>query len=105
MAQFVLLVLAAMVGWGLWRICRPRPLFEIRLTNGIARRTRGNVSASFVNDVRETCRALGVTQGAIRGTARGNRIGLEFSGPISPVCRQRLRNLWSSSKDSERRPG
>ncbi len=97
--------LGLLVAWGIWRALSPGPLFEIRIKNGVARRTRGAVSASFVREVQETCQDSGVDRGAIRGTPRSDRIGLDFSGPISPACRQRLRNLWSNRKESLRRVG
>ena len=103
MFQLFLFFLTALVGWGLWQMCRPRPAFEIRLKNGVARRTRGKVTAAFLGDVQETCRTLGVTSGAIRGKPLGGRIVLEFSGPIPPICQQRLRNLWMITKESDRR--
>jgi hypothetical protein len=103
MFQLFLCCLTILVGWGFWQVCRPRPAFEIRLKNGVARRTRGKVTAAFLRDVQETGRTLGVTSGVVRGKPLGGRIVLVFSGSIPPICQQRLRNLWMITKESERR--
>jgi len=103
MVRFLQILVVLLLGWGFWQLCRPRPTFAIRLKQGVAQATRGHVTAAFLRDIQETCRALGVTDGVIQGKPRGDRIGLEFSGSIPPICQQRLRNLWANSRDSERR--
>ena len=105
MSLWIQAALGLLAAWGIWRVLSPGPIFEIRIGDGVARRTRGAVSASFVGDVQEMCRISGVDRGVIRGTPRNGRIGLQFSGPISPACRQRLRNLWSNRRESERLRG
>ena len=106
MASLILQLLAAvLLASGGWFFFRPRPIFEIRVKDGVARRTRGHVGGAFLRDVQDACEGLGVTHGLVRGKPRGDRIGVEFAGPIPAACQQRIRNLWANSRDSERRLG
>ena len=91
------IALAALVLYGLWMACRPRPVFLLRIVHGVPRVARGTVTQAFVQEVAEVCRRHHVQKGAVRGFARDRRIALEFSGAISAPCRQQLRNLWAIS--------
>ena len=72
-------------------------LFVIRITDGVPRAARGQVTRGFLRDVAETCADNGVRGGEIRGIATGRRINLAFSGSIPNLCRQQIRNIWGMS--------
>jgi Protein of unknown function (DUF3634) len=91
------LPLAFLVGWGLYSACRPRPVFVVRIIDGVPRAARGQVTRGFLQDVAETCARHGVRRGSIRGVAAGRRINLVFSAGIPERCRQQIRNLWGLS--------
>jgi hypothetical protein len=93
----ILLALASMGGWGLYRACRPRPVFVVRLTDGVPRAAKGRVTRGFLQDIAETCSRHGARRGEIRGIAAGRRINLTFSGDMPEACRQQIRNLWNLS--------
>jgi hypothetical protein len=96
-APLFTLGLIALVVWGLWTACRPRPSFVIRVTDGVARAARGQVARSFVQEVGEVCRRHGVRRAEVCGRAEGRRIVLAFSGDMPETCRQQLRNIWNLS--------
>jgi hypothetical protein len=87
--------LAALVAWGLWSAFRPRPVFVVRIKDGVPRPAKGTVTQAFVHQIGETCRRHHVQQGVVRGVNQGRRIALSFSRGIPPACQQQLRNLWT----------
>jgi hypothetical protein len=92
------IALTALVLWAIWSAVRPRPVFEVRISEGTPRIARGTVASAFVQEVGEVCRRHGVRDGAVRGVAQeSGRISLTFSGDMPPSCRQQLRNIWSLS--------
>jgi hypothetical protein len=93
----IILAAAMLVGWGLYTACLPRPVFVVRIINGVPRTARGLVTRGFLQDIAETCARHGVRGGEIRGIASGRRINLAFSGEMPEACRQQLRNLWNLS--------
>jgi hypothetical protein len=93
----LLLVLGAVIGWVLYTISRPRPVFVVRIRDGVARAARGQVTRVFLQDVAEACDRHGVRDGEVRGLTAGQRIGLVFSSGIPERCRQQIRNLWGVS--------
>jgi hypothetical protein len=96
--QFVFLLgLALVVAWGVWSACQPRPIFVVRVQDGIPRVVRGKVTQAFLHQIGETCDRHGVTHGVVRGVANGSRIALTFSADIPAACRQQLRNIWNLS--------
>jgi Protein of unknown function (DUF3634) len=100
-----ILPITLLVGWGLYSACRPRPVFVVRISEGVPRAARGQVTRGFLQDVGETCARHRVRRGAIRGVAHGRRINLEFSSGIPGPCRQQIRNLWGLSGWSASGPG
>jgi hypothetical protein len=95
--HLLVLVLGLVIGWLLFTVCRPRPVFVVRIRDGVPRAVRGQVTRGFLQDVAETCARHGVRDGEVRGLAAGRRIGLTFSGGIPNRCRQQIRNLWGVS--------
>jgi hypothetical protein len=96
--QYLLVVVVGLViGWVLYTICRPRPVFVVRLRDGVPRAARGPVTRRFLQDVAEICARHGVRNGEVRGVAAGRRIGLVFSSGIPGTCQQQIRNLWGVS--------
>ena len=85
-----------------WALLKPRTVFVVRVTDGKGTAVRGTVSAPFIAEVRETCDRHGVRSATVRGTARGQRIALEFSREIPAAGRQQLRNWWANSGWSTR---
>jgi len=83
-------VLVLLFGWAAW----PRRLFVVRIQGGQARVTRGKVTPSFLQEIRDACRRHGIQSGRVHGTVQDSRIVLGFSGGLSPEFRQQLRNLW-----------
>ncbi len=51
----LLVLLTALVLWGLWSVARPRAAFVVQMVRGEARVARGTVTPGFVRDVREVC--------------------------------------------------
>jgi hypothetical protein len=104
--DYVLVVaLGLVIGWALYAICRPRPLFVVRIKDGVPRAARGQVTRGFLRDVAEICSQHGVEDGEVRGIAAGRRIDLVFSGGNPGRCRQQIRNLWGVSGWSAAGPG
>jgi len=99
---FLLIGLVLLAGWGLWSACRTGASFVIRITDGVARADRGQVTRSFVREVGEVCRRHGVRHAEVRGRAEGRRIVLAFSRDMPETCRQQLRNIWNLSGWSSR---
>ena len=89
--------LVALVIWGLWIACRPRPRFVVQIRGGVPRLTRGQITRAFVQEIGEACRRHAVLHGEVRGVVDGRRIGLTFSGDLPEPCRQQLRNIWNVS--------
>jgi hypothetical protein len=83
-------------------VCRPRPVFVIRIEDGVPSVAQGKVTRAFLDEVGETCRRHGVRDGVVRGVARGQFIALSFSGAMPPPLRQQIRNLWALSGWSRR---
>lgn len=92
--SLLMLPLALLIGWGLYTVCRPRPLFVVRIREGVPRAARGQVTRGFLQDIAEIIARHGVRRGEIRGMAVGRRINLEFSARIPAPCRQQIRSLW-----------
>ncbi len=92
-----MVVLVLVIGLVLYTVCRPRPLFVVRISDGVPRAARGQVTRGFLQDVAETCARHGVRDGEVRGHAAGRRIELVFSAGIPAPCRQQIRNLWGVS--------
>ena len=78
----------------LYSAFRPRFVFVVRIENGVARVTKGTVPRLFLEEVNAICRHNQITRGSLKGVAKGRRILLTFSGPISQACQQRFRNAW-----------
>ena len=97
MNYLLVVVLGLVIGWVLYTIARPRPVFVVRIKDGVPRAARGQVTRGFLQDVAETCARHGVEAGEVRGLAAGRRIDLVFSGGIPGPCRQQIRNLWGVS--------
>jgi hypothetical protein len=93
----LVLVLGLVIGWVLYTVCRPRPVFVVRIRDGVARAARGQVTRGFLHDVAEACARHGVRDGEVRGLAAGRRINLVFSSGIPDRCRQQIRNVWGVS--------
>jgi hypothetical protein len=91
---FALILLIAVIGWG---VARPPAVFVVRVRGGIATAVSGKVTAAFLGAVGEIFQELNLSQGEIRGLARGRQIRLWFSPGIPQVARQRLRNWWAMS--------
>jgi hypothetical protein len=94
--------LVAFVAWGIWKACRPRPNFVVRIADGVPRVARGKVTAAFLQEIGEVCRRHEVASGEVRGLEHDGRIALAFSGRVPEPCRQQLRNLWNLSGWSTR---
>src|SRR5262249_42575594 len=92
-----MLPVAVLVGWGLYSACGPRPVFVVRISDGVAQAARGQVTRAFLRDIGQICAQHGVRRGSIRGVADGRRINLVFSAGIPGPCRQQIRNLWGVS--------
>lgn len=102
-ANLMLLALIPLAGWALYSACRPRPVFVVRISEGIPRADRGKVPRGFLQEIAETCARHRVRQGEIRGMAADRRINLSFSAEVPGPCRQQIRNLWGVSGWSEPR--
>lgn len=98
MSSLLIVLVVGLVGWGLYAACRPRAEFVIRIEDGRPRAARGKVARGFLLDVGDACERHDVRRGTIAGIAQGRQIHLRFSGPIPPVCRQQLRNLWNITR-------
>jgi hypothetical protein len=96
-AFILLLGLVALAAWALWSLIRTQYAFIVRIEAGTPRIAGGKVTQAFLHEIGETCRRHGVTDAEIRGTAKGGRIALVFSGDLPPPCQQQLRNLWALS--------
>jgi Protein of unknown function (DUF3634) len=83
---------------------KPPAVFVVRIRQGAPQATRGKVTRSFLAEIAEFCRELGVKSGEIRGVPRGRLIALWFSGELPATFCQRLRNWWAISGWSAR-PG
>lgn len=103
--SLLLLPIALLVGWGVYWACRRRPVFIVRIGDGVPRASRGQVTRGFLQEIAETCARHGVRRGSIRGVADGRRINLMFSPGIPGPCRQQIRNLWGLSGWSTTSPG
>ena len=73
----------------------------ILIEDGKARRVRGNISNSLINDFTELAGANDIDQGLITILDDGGDQVLNFSGPFDGVAEQRFRNVWFAQ--SERR--
>ena len=87
--------LAALAVWALWTALRPRSAFVVRIRRGVPRLARGTVTRAFLQEIAETCKRHGVSDGVVRGVVKGPRITLAFTRGIPPPCQQQLRNLWA----------
>jgi hypothetical protein len=92
-----ILIMAGLVVAGLLYASRPPAVFLVRVAGGEPTAVRGKVTGPFLAAVREACRQHGVTAGAVRGVAAGQRIALRFSSRFPEGCRQQLRNWWAQS--------
>jgi hypothetical protein len=76
-----------------WFLTRPRPVFVIRIRNGVPRLVQGQSSGLVLEDVAEVCRMGGVTSGTVSAWKHGKRIRLKCSRSIPAGCQQQLRNM------------
>src|SRR5262245_51838027 len=90
----VVLLIAGLLIWGLWRAGQPRRVFMVRIADGEPRCVAGAVTPAFLARVREVAAAHGAKAGWVRGLARGARIRLAFSRQIPEPARQQVRNWW-----------
>ena len=92
----ILAVLAVTAGVGAlcWFAAQSRYEFIITIDGGVARTTRGKVTANFFRQVAEACRRNGVERGWVGGVRKGKRIALVFSGHFPKNCQQQIRNEW-----------
>ena len=95
--NLMLLALISVAGWALYLVCRPRPVFVVRISDGVPRADRGKVPRGFLHEIAETCARHRVRHGEIRGMAADRRIDLSFSAEVPGPCRQQIRNLWGVS--------
>jgi hypothetical protein len=95
MDLLVKFAVAALLIAALWLLLIPRREFVVRIAAGKASISRGKLPPGFLQEVNEVCATSGVTDGAVWGVRRGQRISLGFSDSIPEPCRQRLRNLWN----------
>ncbi len=95
MQLFVSILLAAVVGWVIWSICRPQCTFVVRVRNGVPDLARGQVSHAFLQEIADVCTRHGVREGVVRGVKKADRVGLSFSDGVPAPCQQQLRNLWN----------
>ena len=89
------LVIVAVILAGVLSLCRPRPVFVLRIRAGGLARISGPVPQAFVGQVRDICREHQISAGTIRGFLVRKRIVLAFSRHIPPPCQQRIRNIWN----------
>ncbi len=89
------LIVVGVFGYCIWWAARPKPVFLIRIQDGQARVTMGQVHPDFLQEVKEICEATSARSGTIRGIRNGGRIVLEFCSNIPPKCQQRIRNVWA----------
>jgi hypothetical protein len=78
-----------------WAFQYTQTKFIVRIRAGVPQVVKGSVPAGFLGELAEVCREHHIESGTIRGMQRGRRVALSFSGPISPGCRQRVRNIWA----------
>ena len=97
LSQGVVVLVAGLVIWGLWRIGRPRPVFVVRIADGEPRAVAGTVTPAFLQCVREVAASYGIASGRVTGTACGHLIRLHFSRQIPEPGRQKMRNWWATS--------
>lgn len=94
----LVLLIAGIIVWGLWRASRPPRLFIVRIAGGAPHLASGNVTAAFLQRVREIVTEHGIPSGQVCGVrVWGNQIRLEFTGQFPPEARQQLRNWWVQS--------
>jgi hypothetical protein len=92
-----ILIMAGLVLAGLWYATRPPVVFFVRVVGGEPTAVRGKVTGPFLAAVREVCQEHGVTAGAVRGVAVGQRVTLRFSSGFPEASQQQLRNWWAQS--------
>ena len=97
----VVLVLVA-AAW--WAVMNAPAAFVVQVRGGQPRATKGTVTGPFLAAVAEVGQEFGLRACEIRGVVRGRRTALRFSPNMPPAARQRLRNWWSVSGWSLRRP-
>jgi hypothetical protein len=94
----LVLVLAGVVIWGLWRASLPPRLFVVRIVSARPTPAVGTVTPAFLRQVGEIAAEYGVDSGQVCGVAcRGGQVRLVFSGQFPESARQRLRNWWAVS--------
>ena len=94
MSVVLLVGVALLIGWGLYSVCRPKPIFIVRIIEGVPRIARGQVTRGFLQDIADACARHQIRNGEIHGVAAGRRINLMFSREIPKSCQQQVRNLW-----------
>jgi hypothetical protein len=93
----LLLFLAGVVIWGLWRASRPPRLFAVRILGGKPSATTGTVTLVFLQQVGDVAAEFGVVAGQVWGVAhRDGFVSLGFSCQFPEAARQRLRNWWAT---------
>lgn len=90
------LLVLGLIAVAVWFAVQPRCAFIVRIADGHPKAIRGKVTASFLEQVRETCERHGVRNGMVRGLIRGKRIALSFSRSLPPAGQQQLRNWWAN---------
>jgi hypothetical protein len=91
----LILAIAAVAVW--WVVAIPSAVFVVRVREGKPASTAGKVTDAFLATIAEVFHEFNLSQGEIRGVARGERIALWFSAGIPPAACQRLRNWWNLS--------
>lgn len=72
-----------------------RPVFVIRLEQGGARLTKGQVPLAWVDDCAVVAADFAILHGYVEGVLGWNGLALRFSPSVPVPSQQRLRNLFA----------
>ncbi len=100
----LLILLAGLVSFLLWRAMGGRPDFELWIHEHRVECIRGEVPGSFLHAGAEVARIAGLRHGRIRGYLDGNSVRLRFSSAVPEAVRQRFRNVWPHEATPGPRP-
>ncbi len=100
----LLILLAGLVSFLLWRAMGGRPDFELWIHEHRVECIRGEVPGSFLHAGAEVARIAGLRRGRIRGYLDGNSVRLRFSSAVPETVRQRFRNVWPHEATPGPRP-